>query len=216
MSYILYSYWRSSSSFRVRAALELKGLPYELHPVHLLENGGRQFEPAYRDLNPMAEVPTLVAPSNGLVLAQSVAIFEYLEECHPTPALLPSEPRARALVRQLVEVINGGIQPVSNLKVLKYLGATFGTTQPDHERWANYWITRGFEGLEPLVSRTAGIHAYGDTVTFADCAIIPQIYNARRFKVDLTSFPTLSRLWKTAMALPEFQRAAPESQPDAA
>jgi maleylacetoacetate isomerase len=216
MSYILYSYWRSSSSFRVRAALELKGLPYELRPVHLLENGGRQFEPAYRDLNPMAEVPTLVDSSNGLVLAQSVAIFEYLEECHPTPALLPVEPRARALVRQLVEVINGGIQPVSNLKVLKYLGATFGTTQPDHERWANYWITRGFEGLEPLVSRTAGRHAYGDTVTFADCAIIPQIYNARRYKVDLAAFPTLSRLWESAMALPEFQRAAPESQPDAA
>jgi maleylacetoacetate isomerase len=216
MGYVLYSYWRSSSSFRVRAALELKGVAYEIRPVHLLEGGGQQLRPEYRQLNPMAEVPTLVEPDSGFTLSQSVAIMEYLEERHPEPALLPAAPRERALVRQLVEVINGGIQPVSNLKVLRHLAATFGTQQPDHERWAAYWIARGFEGLELLLARHSGQHAFGDAVTLADCAIVPQVYNALRYRVDLGPFPHIARVWDEAMALEAFRRAAPDAQPDAA
>ncbi len=215
MSYSLYGYWRSSAAFRVRIALELKGIPYTYRPVHLLEGGGQQYAQSYRALNPMAEVPTLVDEASGLVLGQSVAIMEYLEEVHSSPALLPSYAADRARVRQLVEVVNSGIHPIANLKVLKRLSALFATGQADNEAWAAYWIGRGFDGLEGLVARTAGAHAFGDAVTLADCAIVPQLYNARRFKVDLGPFPTLARLWDAAMALPAFQRAAPERQPDA-
>lgn len=215
--YTLYGYWRSSAVFRVRCALELKGLPYRVEPVHLIEGGGEHLRADYRDKNPLAEVPTLLFTRDGreVALGQSVAILEYLEEMHPEVALLPSHPVARARVRQIVEGVNSGIHPLQNLKVMRHLGATFGTDQAANEAWARHWIARGFEGLEVLVSRTAGHHAFGDVPTLADCALVPQIYNARRYQLDMASFPALSAVWEAAMALAPFQRAAPEAQPDA-
>jgi len=215
--YTLYGYWRSSAVFRVRCALELKGLPYRVEPVHLLHEGGAHLRPDYRDRNPLAEVPTLVFRREGreVSLGQSVAILEYLEEMHPETPLLPNQPVARARVRQIVEGINSGVHPLQNLKVMKHLSATFGTDQGANEDWARHWIARGFEGLEVLVARTAGHHAFGDVPTLADCALVPQIYNAHRYALDMSRFPTLSAVWEAAMALEPFQRAAPEAQPDA-
>ena len=218
MSYTLYGYWRSSATFRVRSAFELKGIAYAYEPVHLLKEGGEQLREAYRALNPLAEVPalTLVTPAGERVaLAQSVAILEYLEEVHPEVPLMPEGALPRARVRQLVEGVNAGIHPLQNLKVMKHLSATFGTDQAANEAWARHWIARGFEGLEVLVGRWGGRHAFGDTPTLADCALVPQIYNAMRYRVDLAPFPRLAAVWASAMALPAFQRAAPEAQPDA-
>jgi maleylacetoacetate isomerase len=218
MLYTLHGYWRSSAVYRVRCALELKGIAYEVEPVHLLREGGEQLLDNFRRLNPMAEVPalTFVAEDGEVVaLAQSVAILEYLEEMHPQVPLLPAEPLGRARVRQLVEGVNSGIHPLQNLKVMKRLTASFGTDQAANEEWARHWITRGFEGLEQLVLRHGGLFAYGDTPTLADCAIIPQIYNARRYRVAMELFPRLAALWEAANALPAFVRAAAELQKDA-
>jgi maleylacetoacetate isomerase len=217
-TYTLYGYWRSSATFRVRAALELKGLPYTYQAVHLVKEGGEQLREAYRELNPMGEVPTLAfVTSEGerVALAQSVAILEYLEATHPVVPLLPEGALAQARVRQLVEGVNSGIHPLQNLKVLRYLASLFGTDQAAHEAWARHWIAQGFAALEVLVGRWGGRHAYGDLPTLADCAIVPQVYNARRYHLDLAPFPRMSAIWEAAMALPAFQRAAPEAQPDA-
>jgi len=216
--YVLHGYWRSSATYRVRCALELKGLPYQVRPVHLLADGGEQLRPDYRQLNPMAEVPTLVVSSPGgasVALAQSVAILEYLEERHPEVPLLPTDALGRARVRQLVEGVNSGIHPLQNLKVFKHMTALFGTDRAANEGWARHWIERGFEGLEVLVGRYGGRHAFGDTPTLADCALVPQIYNARRYQVDMAPFPRLAAVAVAANQMPAFLRAAPEAQPDA-
>lgn len=216
--YTLYSYFRSSASWRVRAALHLKGLDFAYVPVHLLEGGGQQFSAAYRALNPLSELPCLVvhgeAGAPDVALGQSVAILEYLEEVHPRPALLPRDPVDRARVRQLVEAVNSSIQPVQNLRVLKKLGADHGFDQGATAAWGRYWIERGFDGLERLLERTAGRHAFGDTVTLADVALVPQVFNARRFSCDLARFPIIARVAGAAEALAPFARARPEAQPD--
>lgn len=215
--YKLYSYWRSSASYRVRIALELKGLAYEIRPVHLVKDGGEQLRDDYRKKNPMAEVPTLEVPDGDGVawLAQSVAILEYLEEVHPEVRLMPKDALGRARVRQLVELVNSGIHPLQNLKVNKHLSATFGTDQAANEAWMKHWIGRGFDALEVLVAGHGGPFAYGERPTLADCAAVPQMYNARRYGLDLSAWPALARVWETANALPAFARAAPEAQPDA-
>lgn len=218
-TYTLYSYFRSSASFRVRAALRLKGIAYRYEPVHLVAGGGEHLLPAYRALNPMAELPTLVVhgPDGApiAVLAQSVAILEYLEEAHPEPALLPKDPFGRARVRQIVECVNSSIQPYQNLKLLRKLAADYGNDQAKNDAWARHFVSRGFDGLEPLVAAVAGRYAYGDTPTLADVALVPQVFNARRFGVDLAAYPTLARVADAAMALEAFRGAAPEAQPDA-
>lgn len=214
----LYSYFRSSCSYRVRIALGLKGLDYEYVPVHLLQDGGQQFSESYRNLNPVSEVPSLeVLGEDGEVVAtlsQSVAILEYLDEVYPEPPLLPSDPADKAKVRQLVEVVNSSIQPIQNLKVMKKVMAQFNVERPVAVEWAAYWIELGFKGLEPLLAKTAGTYAFGDQVTLADALLVPQEYNARRFKIDMDQFPTIARVCATAKALPAFAKAAPEVQPD--
>lgn len=210
----LYSYWRSSCSWRVRIALNLKGLAYEYVPVHLLKDGGQQNTDAYRALNPMRTVPTLEWSEAGAVqrLGQSLAILEYLEARFPTPALLPAEPLTRARVRMLAEMVNSGIQPLQNLMVLQYVK---GELKADDKAFAAHWNRRGLESLEAAVKETAGTYCVGDSVSFADLCLVPQLYGARRFGVDLTPFPTLTRIEAACNALPAFQAAHPDRQPDA-
>jgi maleylacetoacetate isomerase len=216
-SLTLYGYWRSSSSYRVRAALELKGLAYRYEPIHLLDDGGHQHREGYRELNPMRQVPTLVHERDGErhVIAQSVAICELLEELFPSPALLPKNPWRRAQVRTIVEVVNSGIQPIANLGVLRHLGRALGQSEAARNDWIQHWIRVGFDGLERLIQSSAGRFAVGDTPTLADCFVVPQVYNARRYAVDLTAYPTIARIEGVCLELPAFQRALPEHQPDA-
>ncbi|MFO7177197.1 MAG: maleylacetoacetate isomerase [Pseudomonadota bacterium] len=206
----LYGYYRSSCSYRVRIALNLKGIEVEHVPVHLVRGGGEQFAPEFVTKNPMAQVPLLELDS-GEVLAQSVAIVEYLEETVPTPALLPRDPYQRARVRALVEMVNSGIQPLQNSLVLKELTKR----NVDSTDWARLFVRRGLEALEHTAAGTAGRYLVGDALTLADVYLVPQLYNARRFGVDLAPFPTLLRVEAACLSLPAFDRARPERQPDA-
>lgn len=216
----LYSYFRSSTSFRIRIALHLKGLPFEYIPVHLLEDGGQQYKEAYLQKNPMGEVPTLVVTDEAgqeiASLAQSVAILEYLEETYPVPPLLPKTALEKAKVRQIVEIVNSSIHPVQNLKTMKALTTRFGASKEQTEAWCAHWIERGFVGLEAIVAKTAGQYAFGDQITFADIAVVPQVLNAHRFQVPMAPFPTLERVSKAALSLEPFQKALPAAQIDAA
>ncbi|MCB9728220.1 MAG: maleylacetoacetate isomerase [Deltaproteobacteria bacterium] len=217
--YRLHGYFRSSATYRVRIALGLKGLSWETAPVHLVRGGGEQHGEAYRRLNPMREVPALeLLDADGqttAVLAQSVAILEYLDEVHPDPPLLPATPLLRARCRQLVEAVNSSIQPVQNLRVLLHLERALGADKAQVHAWAAHFIARGFEGLEPLLAQTAGRFAMGDAPTLADVVLVPQVFNARRFSVDLAPFPTIARVEASASQLDAFQAASPERQPDA-
>ncbi|MBN1206086.1 MAG: maleylacetoacetate isomerase [Myxococcaceae bacterium] len=211
----LYSYWRSSCSWRVRIALNLKGLDYTYEAVHLLKDGGQQNTEAFRALNPMRTVPTLELEEAGQVrrLSQSLAILEYLEERYRTPALLPAEPLLRARARMLAEMVNSGIQPLQNLTVLQWVK---GELKGDDKAFAAHWNARGLTALEAAVKETAGTYCLGDTVSFADICLVPQLYGARRFGVDLTPYPTLTRIEAACEKLPAFQAAHPDRQPDAA
>ncbi len=213
MSLVLGSGWRSSCSWRVRIALALKGLPFDTVSVHLVADGGHQHTKAYQALNPMREVPVLI--DEGHVLAQSVAILEYLEERHPAPALLPSHPVERARVRQMVELINSGIQPIQNLRVMQRLGREFGLDKDAQRAWSRGCIESGFVALERLLERHAGTYSFGDALSLADLCLVPQVYNARRFEVDLTRFPTLVAIEARLGAIEAFQHAHPDAQPDA-
>lgn len=215
----LYSYFRSSCSYRVRIALGLKGLRYDYVPVHLVTDGGQQYKEEYLSRNPVGEVPTLeMLDVSGQVVAtvsQSVAILEYLEEVFPQPALLPKEPAARAKVRQMVEIVNSSIQPIQNLKVMNRLQSQFQVERPAVLDWCRHWVERGFQGMEKILQKTAGRHAFGDQVTLADVLLVPQEYNARRFQIDMNAFPIIQRICAEANTLPAFQQAVPERQPDA-
>lgn len=211
----LYSYFRSSAAYRVRIALNLKGLPYEYEPVHLLRGGGEQLTPEYRRIGPDGIVPALV--DGDLVLQQSLAIIEYLEETHPTPALLPSAPGDRAYVRAIALQIACEIHPLNNLRVLKYLKHTLNVADEAKDAWYRHWVTNGFDVLEPRLasdSRT-GTFVYGDTPTMADLALVPQVFNAQRFNVDMSPYPTIQRIYDEALRHDAFVRASPERQPDA-
>jgi maleylpyruvate isomerase len=210
----LYGYWRSSCSWRVRLALEFKGLAYEYVPVHLVKDGGEQHSEAHRARNPMRTVPTLELSEGGRVhhLSQSLAILEYLEERHPSPALLPAEPLARARVRMLAEMVNSGIQPLQNLSVLQRLEHEL---KADEKAWSVYWLERGLTALQAAVEPTAGTYCVGDAVSFADLCLVPQLYNARRFGVDLEPHGVLTRIEAACALLPAFQAAHPDRQPDA-
>jgi maleylacetoacetate isomerase len=211
----LYSYFRSSASYRVRIALQLKGLPYEVVPVHLLKDGGQQFSPEYRQLNPEALVPALL--DDGQVLTQSLAIIEYLEETHPTPALLPANPFDRAYVRSLALSVACEIHPLNNLRVLRYLVHELGVNEDAKNAWYRHWCEQGLAAVEATLARgqRSGAFCYGDTPGLADCVLIPQVFNAQRLKCDLSAMPTILRINEACAALPAFIHAAPASQPDA-
>lgn len=211
---VLYSYWRSSSAYRVRIGLNLKSIDYTASFVHLVQDGGEQHKPEYRRINPQGLVPTLV--DGEKVIHQSLAILEYLDETRPAPSLLPGSAEDRARIRALALVIASDIQPIQNLRVLQYLVDELG--QPDEKKveWIRSWIRRGFKALEGhLQDPRTGIFAQGDTPTMADCVLVPQYYNGARFGVDMKPFPTINRIYAACMQLDAFQRAAPENQPDA-
>jgi len=208
----LYSYFRSSAAYRVRIALNLKGMAYETVPVHLVKDGGHNKRPEFRAVNPQMRVPVLVT-SAGDTLIQSLAIIEYLDETHPDPALLPKEPVARAKVRALAELIACDIHPLNNTSPLRYLKNQMGQTQDAIDAWYHHWILAGFEALEALLEPAP--FSWGKQVTLADICLVPQVNNARRLKVPLERFPKIIAVDAACLALPAFERARPENQPDA-
>ena len=212
----LYTYFRSSAAHRVRIALNLKSLPFESIPVHLLRGGGAQHTPAYVALNPAQLVPTLV--DGELILGQSLAIIEYLEETCPAPALLPVDPLGRSRVRALAQTVACEIHPLNNLRVLQYLEHELQIDADAKAKWYRHWVTLGFTALETLLASSpdTGAFCHGDTPTLADCCLIPQIANARRFDIPLDAFPQIQRIEAACMALSAFERAAPQAQADAA
>ncbi|NOV23292.1 maleylacetoacetate isomerase [Cupriavidus necator] len=211
----LYSYFRSSASYRVRIALELKGLSYDYVPVHLIKEGGQQLKPEFRAVNPDGLVPALADGEH--VLQQSLAIIEYLDEVHPEPKLLPGTALDRAYVRGLAQEIACEIHPLNNLRVLKYLKHTVGVTDEVKDAWYRHWIELGFASLQANLERNgkAGRFCFGDTPTLADLCLVPQVFNAQRFNIDVTRYPAIAKVFESCMALPAFQKAEPKSQPDA-
>lgn len=215
MQYVLYGYWRSSCSYRVRIAMELKDLSYTYKPVHLVKNGGEQHDPAFREKNPMGQVPYFQDETRAIGLTQSSVIIDYLETIHPEPSLYPAELQDRLLVRQLCEVINSGIQPLQNLSVLQALERHYEANQGDKAAWAASWIARGFEALERMVAPVCGKYCFGDRPGAADAFLIPQVYGANRFGVDMSEYPNLKRINENCLTLEAFQKAEPSAQPDA-
>jgi maleylpyruvate isomerase len=213
----LYSYFRSSASYRVRIALNLKRLSYECVPVHLVRNGGEQFASTYSDINPDRLVPTLIENEQPPI-TQSLAIIEYLDEIQPDPPLLPGDPAERAYIRSLSLQIACEIHPLNNLRVLKYLTTNLGLTEEAKLAWYRHWVELGFESLEMRLSsdQRTGEFCVGDMPTMAELCLVPQVFNAQRFSVDVGRFPILSRINENAIALPAFAHAAPDRQPDAA
>lgn len=208
---ILHGYWRSGASYRVRIALNLKGLGYDL-AAHDLRKG-EQKTADYLALNPQGMVPAL--QDGDLIVTQSPAILEWLEETHPQPALLPRAANDRAAVRAMAALIGCDIHPLNNLRVLKALRSSFDADQAAVDAWAAQWIAPGFDALEALIARHGGAWCFGDAPTLADCYLIPQLYSARRFNMDLTPWPRLLAIEATAQAHPAFASAHPDRQPDA-
>jgi maleylacetoacetate isomerase len=210
---VLHGYFRSSASFRVRIALNLKGLPFEQITYRLRR--GEQRSAAFLAMNPQGLVPALEI--DGLVLTESLAILEYLEEAHPTPPLLPASPAERARVRSLAQIVACDIHPINNLRVLGYLRDPCGLSEDAIRAWYNHWLKEGFSALESRLSseRSSGAFVHGDTPTLADVALIPQIVNAATYELDMSPYPIIQRIFASAMALPAFYSAQPGQQPDA-
>ncbi|MGR9036888.1 MAG: maleylacetoacetate isomerase [Gammaproteobacteria bacterium] len=213
MSVILYSYFRSSAAYRVRIALNLKNIDYEIRPVHLVQNGGEQFKADYLALNPQGRVPVLVVQNQ--VLIQSAAIIEYLEEVYPLPPLLPFNAIERSYVRSLAQIIACDIHPLNNLRVLNYLKETLNFGRK--EAWYCHWVDEGFAALEQMLQQSEyrGRFCFGDTPGMADAFLVPQVFNALRFDCDMKNFPLISGIYQNCMQETAFLKAAPENQPDA-
>jgi maleylacetoacetate isomerase len=211
----LYTFFRSSASFRVRIALNLKGLQYEQAPIHLRRGGGEQLSTEYKAINPQALVPAL--EDGGKILTQSLAIIEYLEERYPQPPLLPRDPADKAVVRSMALIIACEVHPIQNLRVLQYVKREYNQSDEQVNRWAQHWIDLGLVALEQMIVAQArrGRFCFGDTPTLADICLVPQLGNARRYGCDLTPCPAIIEIEKNCMALPAFADAAPEKQPDA-
>jgi maleylpyruvate isomerase len=208
---ILHGYWRSGTSYRTRIALEIKGVPYEQAPVDL--RAGAQKSDAYVALNPQGLVPALETPDG--VLTQSSAILEWLEERYSDPPLLPRAAGDRAIVRAMAMAVACDIHPLNNLRVLKYLNHPLEHEQPAIDAWIAHWIAAGFAALESLIARHGGRFAFGDSLTLADCHLVPQVYAAERYSVDCSPYPRLIESTWRAMAEEPVRRAHPQLQPDA-
>ncbi len=208
----LYTYFRSSAAYRTRIAFNLKGVEYETVSVDLRLSAGDQYKPEYLAVNPQGLVPALIV--DGTTIAQSLAIIEYLDEAHPEPPLLPRSPVDRARVRAMALAVACDLHPLNNLRILNYLRSPLGHDEETVNAWYRHWIAVGFSGLEQDARRATGDgrHMFGSAVTIADIYIVPQMYNARRFKCDIEPFPTLRAICAHLEALPPFAKAAPESQ----
>jgi len=202
---VLHGYFRSSCSWRVRIAFALKGIEYDQVPVNLIKDGGQQLTDQYKALNPMQQVPAVQI--DGITLSQSLAVIQYIEETRPGPRLLPTDPKKRAHVRMICDVIASGIQPLQNLYVIQKIGA-------EKVQWAQHFIERGFHALEPILKETAGTYCVGDEISMADICLVPQVYNAERFKVNVGQFPTIKRLNETLVEVEAFKVSHPSCQPD--
>jgi maleylacetoacetate isomerase len=211
----LYGYWRSTAAYRVRIALALKGLAFDSTPVHLVRGGGEQHADGYRKLNPMGLVPTLVA--DGRVLTQSLAIVEWLDEAHPSPPLLPASAWDRARAREIAQLVACDVHPVNNLRVLNYLADRLGADETRKLAWYRHWVEAGLCALESMLATDgrSGPYCIGDAPTLADICLVPQLYNARRFGLELSPFPALLAVDAACAALDAFRQAAPAAQPDA-
>jgi maleylpyruvate isomerase len=211
----LYSYWRSSAAYRVRIALNLKGIRYETQAIHLVRDGGEQTKPAYLEINPQGLVPAFAA--DDLVISQSLAIVEYLEEKWPEPALLPRDLAGRARVRSLALMIACDIHPLNNSRVQNYLRQDLGVSEEARLGWYRHWVSTGFRAIETRLREEAetGRFCHGEAPGLADLVLVPQVYNAQRFDCDLSTFPTVMRINDTCLELDAFSQAAPEAQPDA-
>ena len=209
----LYGFFRSSASFRVRIALNLKGLDYQSHSVHLA--AGAQLRPEFIALNAQKLVPVLVDGEH--TLTQSLAIMEYLEETHPQPALLPGTALERARVRSLAQIVACEIHPLNNLKVLKYLSGTLKLDEAARNTWYRHWVAEGLSSLESRLAAEpdTATYCHGASPTIADCCLVPQIFNAKRYECDLAPFPVVMGIFERCMRLDAFERAAPMNQPDA-
>lgn len=210
----LYSYFRSSAAYRVRIALNIKGLSYEYLGVHLLRNGGEQLADTYRGINPTALVPTLV--DGDVTLGQSMAIIEYLDETHPGPALLPADPVGRARVRAIAQTIACDTHPLNNLRVLKYLKRELNIDDEARNAWYRHWVDAGLGAVESMLANSSatGKFCHGDTPGLADLCLVPQVYNARRLECDLSDMPNVVRIDAACRELQAFDLAAPDKQPD--
>jgi maleylacetoacetate isomerase len=211
----LFSYWRSSAAYRVRIGLNLKGLPHQITPVHLVREGGEQHSAAYAALNPQELVPTL--RHGDRVLQQSMAILEYLDEVFPATPLLPGDAQGRARVRALAQLVACDIHPLNNLRVMQYLERTLQASAEARTQWTLHWMAEGLAAMETLLAGHAatGTFCHGEQPGLADACLVPQLYNAHRFSLDLAPYPTLQRIEAACLALPAFDAARPENQIDA-
>ncbi len=211
----LYSYWRSSAAYRVRIALALKGLDYETIPIHLVRDGGEQLQPGFRALNPQGRVPLL--EHDGVVISQSLAIIEYLDEVFPASPVLPADAQGRARVRSLAQLVACDIHPLNNLGVMKYLKGALSIGEEAVAQWYGHWVSEGFAALEQRLEGEGetGRFCHGERPTLADLCLVPQVYNARRFAIDLSDYPGIVAVDAACTALQAFAAAAPENQPDA-
>lgn len=210
----LYSYWRSSASYRVRIALAIKGIPYEYIPVSLIADGGEHLKPEYATHNPQKLVP-LLELDDGRYISQSLAIIEYLDEQYPHPPLLPQDAELRAQARSIALAIACDIHPLANLRVMNYLRDNLNISDSARTSWYHHWITEGFTAIEQILERYDTPYALSNAPTLADIALIPQVYNARRFSIPLENFPRIISIAKLCSQMTEFQAAEPEKQLDA-
>lgn len=211
----LYSYWRSSASYRIRIALNLKQLEYEIIPVHLTRDGGEQNHKDFRALNPQRRVPVLV--DGYRILRQSLAIMEYLDDAYPEIPLLPPMSRDRVRVRMIAHTIASDVQPLVNLSAVKYLEDRLGVNEEDRQQWMMHWITQGLDVIEEMLTDnpSTGQFCEGDMPSQADVCLVPQLYTARRYDIKVDRWPEILRIEQNCLALPAFRDAMPENQPDA-